>query len=347
VRWTACASPYTTARLTAGKHLFEVRAISPAGVTDPMGARRSFEVQPAASIEEHSCIRAVWEGASLGGALFGGKGTMDCYLPFSCPQWYDCVLSGSLTFSFAMPADKAAYINVPQEVYAALFVDKDAQQHQVSCVPLGESYPQSGETRYCSRAGQITIHGQSLAEAAGRPGPSVSCIAATFVAIDPGDWFNSQILGCDAIIRRTWAPGVAHAHPLINLVRTGRNVFASSRAALFTGFAASCPAGGGTCAANVIAALRGAARAGAASTQRQSTPPEPPGVPQAPLMGRSSLKIRSGKRARVTFSLTRRGARLLHQRHRLRITLTITTPPARLRGRDTVIKRTLTIVDRH
>src|ERR1019366_9356664 len=192
-----------------------------------MGARRSFEVQPAASIEEHSCIRAVWEGASLGGALFGGKGTMDCYLPFSCPQWYDCVLSGSLTFSFAMPADKAAYINVPQEVYAALFVDKDAQQHQVSCVPLGESYPQSGETRYCSRAGQITIHGQSLAEAAGRPGPSVSCIAATFVAIDPGDWFNSQILGCDAIIRRTWAPGVAHAHPLINLVRTGRNVLAS------------------------------------------------------------------------------------------------------------------------
>lgn len=42
--WFACTSPYTTAPLADGWHLFEVRATSPAMVTDPTPASRSFKV---------------------------------------------------------------------------------------------------------------------------------------------------------------------------------------------------------------------------------------------------------------------------------------------------------------
>jgi hypothetical protein len=326
--------------------LFEVRATSPAGVTDPTGARRMFVIQPAANVEERSCIKTSWVGPSVGASLVGGKGSMSCLFSFSCPDWYECVLSGSLTFSFAMPAAHAAYIDVPQEVFAALDVDSVTSEDNGLCVRDGDQYPQSGETRYCSRAGQISFHGQGSAAPTGPTTPYVFCLAGSFVGIDPGDWFDSQILGCDAVIHRTWAPGVAHAHPLINLVRRTGTVFASSRAALDTGFVASCPAGGGTCAANVTAALAGTLRAGAALSKLQLKPPQP-SVARTTLVGTRVLKIRAGRRVRVAFSLTPRAAALLHERHRLRITVTVTTPPARLRGRDTVVNRTLTVVSGH
>jgi hypothetical protein len=343
-KWTACASPHFTARLAAGPHTFEVRATSPAGVTDPTGAKRTFEVRPAASTEERRCIRVTWAPPSIGGALFGGKGTMDCAFQFSCPEWYDCVLSGQLTFSFVMPADHAAYIDVPHEVVGSLQVyESDHNKDTGFCVREGQQYLQSGETYYCSRAGQITIHGRA---AGGQPSPSVLCLAFTFVDIDPGNWFNSQLLGCDAVIRRTWAPGVAHAHPLIQLVRRTGTVFSSSGAPVWTGLAASC-ARRATCAVNVTAALAARARAVAAPTQPPHTPPQPPSALRSRTqpIGIGALKIRSGRQAKVTFSLTRSGAALLRKRHRLKLNLTITAPPARLKGRDTVIKRTITIVN--
>jgi hypothetical protein len=343
-KWIACASPHFTARLAAGTHTFEVRSTSPAGVTDPTGAKRTFEVRPAASTEERRCIMATWAPPSIGGALFGGKGTMDCAFQFSCPEWYDCVLSGQLTFSFAMPADHAAYIDVPNEVVGSLQVyESDHNKNTGFCVPEGQQYRQSGETYYCSRAGQITIHGRA---AGGQPSPSVLCLAFTFVDINPGNWFNSQLLGCDAVIRRTWAPGVAHAHPLIQLVRRTGTVFSASGAPVWTGLAASC-ARGASCAVNVTAALAAKARAVAASTQPLHTPPQPPSALRSRTqpIGIGALKIRSGRRANVTFSLTRSGAALLRKRHRLKLNLTITAPPARLNGRDMVIKRTITIVN--
>jgi hypothetical protein len=349
-RWTACATPHYTGKLATGKHLFEVRAISPAGVTDPTSAQRAFEVQPAASTEEHRCIKAAWDLPSLGAGFFGETGDMFCYFRLSCPEWYECALSGNLTFSFVMPTKQAAYIDVPLEVAASLAVDGNdrfAGSGPASfCVPPGEQYQQSGDTYYCSQAGQIMFQGRDPGGASVNI-PAVYCFAGTDLQINVTPWFDSEIMGCDATVRRTWAPAVAHAHPSIVLGQRAGSVFVSSRAPVWTGFVASCVAPGKTCAANVTATLSRTARVGAALTQLgRTTPLQPPRVlqPQPRLVGSAALKIRAGKRARVTFSLTRDGAALLHKRHRLRVKLTITAPPARLRGRDQIISRTMTIV---